>query len=777
MIKQFYIIILSVLSCSLVYGQSSRGYIKAAEQFITNGYYEEAIQQYTKAIEFDPGNGKAYEERARANDQIGNNNDAAQDFRNAAVLGSNPAENYFRAAELFFQLGMTDDASNAINKALREKQKFHEAYLLQCQIFIEQENYSAARDAADNAISAKNTPYALYLKGLSEFRLGNFTEAEQNLEKAIIKDKLLLEAYLTLAELQLNTNKVNYSLKNSSFVIANDRNYKKAYIIRSKGYSALNGYKNAISDVSVAISLDSTNVEYYMIRGNYYYTIAQYQNAINDYTVALNYDMINSEAIKNRAIAYEKINMKEKAISDYSLMLTLTDKSETAKIADLEEKIFDLNRENQKPVISLTNPLANDDYEISIPEDEEEITISGNIIDKSKLKLIRINNDTILNSISGSKQDKFSLTVDVSDLEFLTITAIDIYDNANTVSYSVDRIEIQSPQITLYNPVVGDDGIIGLNSDDKFLYIEGRIEDESLIKSIKIDEVYASYVPGDINPRFTAAVDITKKNRIHVIATDTYENKTVREYLFRRDGRLLSDDSPMGKTWVVLIENSEYKDFSNLYSPSKDVNMMQQALSRYKINKVIIKRNLTKRELERFFSIDLRDLVRINNVNSLLIWYAGHGEFINGTGYWIPSDATMDVEFSYFNINALKASLYSYTSLTHLLVVSDACKTGDGFTIVMRGPIEGIACSETQLSLLKSAQVFTSAGQGYAYDNSLFTRTFANALLNNEDDCVTIDDIAKRVSIVLQNTSSQKPEFGRILGLEDKQGTFFFITR
>ena len=48
--------------------------------------------------------------------------------------------------------------------------------------------------------------------------------------------------------------------------------------------------------------------------------------------------------------------------------------------------------------------------------------------------------------------------------------------------------------------------------------------------------------------------------------------------------------------------------------PEKDIQLMQQALGRYKVNKIIIKRNLTKREMERFFSIDLRDLIRANQV-------------------------------------------------------------------------------------------------------------------------------------------------------------------
>jgi len=49
------------------------------------------------------------------------------------------------------------------------------------------------------------------------------------------------------------------------------------------------------------------------------------------------------------------------------------------------------------------------------------------------------------------------------------------------------------------------------------------------------------------------------------------------------------------------------------------IELIQKSLSRYKFNNVIVKKNLSKRELERFFSIDLRDLVRTNHVNSLFI--------------------------------------------------------------------------------------------------------------------------------------------------------------
>lgn len=751
--------------------------MKAAEQFIENGYYEEAINQYNKAIDFDPQNGEIYQARAAMYLKLEEYTLAADDYTRAAVLGSNTPGNYLRAAEIYFDRNEFTRAGEMAGKAIESQNKFFEAYILQTKIFLETEQYEEARQAAINALDAKNTAYALYLKGKAEYRSGNLDQAARDLEKAIIKDKMLLDAYLIMARIKLDSKDYKYAIENCNYVIMNDRSNAEAYIVRSKAYGEIREFEKAIADASRAISIDSSAIHFFVLRGKFYLEFSQFQNAINDFTVALNQDMLNIDALKLRASAYEKIGMYQDAVSDYALLLQLAGEEEDLDEDFYAAKIFSLNRESVKPNLRLINPVVDGDFDVSVPRDKETITITTRVEDQSPLKMLRVNNDTLFFQPGGRAAGEFSIDLPVEELEYLTVSATDIYDNTSSVSYTVQHVETYAPKVTLFTPYPEEEGVISVSSDEKYLYLEGRVEDESQITSIQIDEVTASFAPRDINPRFTATLDITRKNKINIVATDIHGNTFEKEYVFRRDGKLLSNNTPMGKTWVILIENSEYKDFPNLSSPEQDMQLMQQALSRYQINKVIVKRNLSKREMERFFSIDLRDLVRTNDVNSLLIWYAGHGENIDGNGYWIPSDATMDVEFSYFNVNALKASLYSYTSLTHLLIVSDACQTGPGFITAMRGPIEGASCSNTQLALQKSAQVLTSAGSGYAYDNSLFTRSFANALLNNEDDCTTIDDIARRVSIILQSSSAQKPEFGRISGLQDELGTFFFISR
>jgi hypothetical protein len=170
--------------------------------------------------------------------------------------------------------------------------------------------------------------------------------------------------------------------------------------------------------------------------------------------------------------------------------------------------------------------------------------------------------------------------------------------------------------------------------------------------------------------------------------------------------------------------------------------------------------------------------MRSNRVNSLLIWYAGHGKFVNEAGYWIPIDAKRDDEFTYFNINALKASMQSYPKeVTHTLVITDACESGPSFYQAMRGASDIKSCDDWSATKLKSSQVFSSAGYELAVDNSQFTKTFANVLANNPNACLPIESIVQKVTNAVTKGNQQKPQFGKIAGLQDENGTFFFMTK
>jgi hypothetical protein len=330
-------------------------------------------------------------------------------------------------------------------------------------------------------------------------------------------------------------------------------------------------------------------------------------------------------------------------------------------------------------------------------------------------------------------------------------------------------------------PYTSEEGQVFLDSPTPNIAIQGKISDESHIKSITVGNFTASYNPNELNPAFTATLNVSDLNKFTVVAEDIYGNRQETEFTLNRAGAGIAATNPMGRTWVVFIENSSYETFASLDGPIKDISTMQRALANYDIHNFIHKKDMTKVEMERFFNIELRDQVKKNQVKSLMVYYAGHGKYINDVGYWIPVDAKRDDEFTYFNINSLKAGLQGYSDVVvHTLVVSDACESGPGFYSASRAANEAPTCDNTQATGSKSAQVFSSAGEAYelASDNSKFAATFANTLMNNRNACIPIETIVKSVtSVVASDNKGQKPKFGTIQGMDDSHGTFFFITK
>ncbi|HEX3007155.1 MAG TPA: hypothetical protein VHO90_06020, partial [Bacteroidales bacterium] len=108
----------------------------------------------------------------------------------------------------------------------------------------------------------------------------------------------------------------------------------------------------------------------------------------------------------------------------------------------------------------------------------------------------------------------------------------------------------------------------------------------------------------------------------------------------------------------------------------------------------------------------------------------------------------------------------------------DACESGPTFYQAMRAALKEPSCNDWQATRMKSSQVFSSAGYELAVDNSQFTKTFANTLANNPNSCIPIESIVMKVTNAVSSSNpGQKPRFGKINGLTDENGTFFFMAK
>jgi tetratricopeptide (TPR) repeat protein len=775
--RAFFVVVFFALISAYSFGQNGKKFYKAGTEFVEGSKFDDAIAQFTNAINAEPSNPDYYYARGLAYEKLTKYPEAKADYEKTLVFSPKNVDAIISLGMIGNITGNYEEALKLFNRASGLDKRNGKIYPEKVITLIGLERYDQALKVSDTALIIKGTAMDYYYRGIIYRKQSNDVSAKDAFEKAISKDKKIPQPRLALADLLLSTNAAE-AMNQCNEVLKNDDRNTDAYLMRSKVYKKNLDFPNAINDLSKNILIDPNNPVFYLYRGNYYQEFNQHTNAINDFSKYISMKSDDPDAYFARAKSYEEIMSFDKAMEDYNKITKLSEFDMKARkmLKDAQTRLYELNRETVPPELAVVSPVPAKDT-IEIRGDKSAVLISGTIKDKSKIKSFLVNNGPV-NIAEKNGSYEFLSNIDVTGINKISLIAIDDYDNKKEISYPIKRTEIDPPQISIIAPYTSEDSQVFLDSSTPNIAIQGKISDASQIKSITIGDVTASYRRDELNPGFTAVLDVSNLNKFTIVAEDIYGNRKETEFSLNREGAEIAANNPMGKTWVVFIENSSYETFASLDGPIKDVATIQRSLANYQVHNIIHKKDMTKAEMEKFFNIELRDLVKKNQVKSLLVWYAGHGKFINDIGYWIPVDAKRDDEFTYFNINALKAGLQGYGDVVvHTLVVSDACESGPGFYTAMRSTNEEPKCSNTVVAGSKSAQVFSSAGYELAADNSKFTATFANTLMNNKNACIPIETVVKSVTAAVTTENGQKPKFGKIQGLEDMNGTFFFIAK
>lgn len=781
--KKFLLLIsILIVSISYVDGQSAKKLLRTGSKQYKENQINEAKATLTHAIKLDPNMVEAYETRAQIYSQQGEIESAIADWDMVNKLNPKEEGPWLKNADLNIQIEDYKKASSKYAGYLNIETKDLVVYDKQINCLKKLEDWEKALFYAKKKLEVKESPETHFEIANLQYILKNYTAAEASYKEAIKENPNNIDYHNGLASALYHQDRYDAAIGECNIVLRSDKSNKIAYLTRANSYHKKIEYSYAINDLSKVIVMYKSDDDYtdnLNFRGDLYLEYSQHMNAIGDYSAVINKDPKNSYALYKRAQAYEEIDNDTKAQEDLLRIIGLSVGGVVvadAMLTDSKSRLFELRRESDAPSVSITNDNVKDKT-LRVNNETEMVDLELLLQDDNKIESLAVDGNSIeINANSGSLE--LIQAISVLDKESFDITVEDVYGNKSTITYSILRVENNVPVVAFMNPFVNENNEMILDADDSRVYFEGSITDESLIKSILIDDVVIPFNREEANPAFSTNMDLREKTKIVMIVTDIYDNKLEVEYFLNREEALYAADSPMGKTWVIFIENSEYESFASLDGPVKDVRLMRSALANYEIHNFIHRPNMNKMQMERFFSIELRDMVKNQNVNSLVVWYAGHGKFQNETGYWIPIDADRTDEFSYFNLNNLKASMQVYANdLTHTLVITDACESGPSFYQAMRNDIEIRTCADEKAVKFKSSQVLSSAGYELASDNSQFTRTFANSLINNSEACLPIESIVLNVGEAVTKDNQQKPQFGKIDGLEDENGTFFFIKR
>ncbi|UCG27556.1 MAG: tetratricopeptide repeat protein, partial [Bacteroidales bacterium] len=424
------------LLTTTVSAQNPRKFFKAGEEFVNSKNYEDAIDQFTKAIELNPEYTDAYLARAQAFENLDKLQEAYEDYKRAFVFL--PKEEFvaYSLGKISNELGEYEQALGYLNTATTLSRKYLPAYQEKVISLLELEDYKFAIKVSDTALALEDNAINYYYHGVVNERLNKPEAAESDYTKAISENRNFIDGLLALAKLRLQMNKLDLAMGHCNSILRIDNRNTDAYMIRSKIYVQNLDYPSAINDMSKNILIEPDNPDMYFQRGIYYQDFNQHTNAISDFTKVITMNDRDPEAYFKRARSYEEILNYVAAVKDYETIASLSEFDMQARklLKEANERLYELNREEDKPEISLDEPILKDEIIIEIPGDKEEIVFKGIVADQSSLEFLRINGKDIS---FESKRNGFSFltNVEVSGIDTITIEASDIYHNQETFAY------------------------------------------------------------------------------------------------------------------------------------------------------------------------------------------------------------------------------------------------------------------------------------------------------------------------------------------------------
>jgi len=782
---------------SNVNAQSAKRFYADAKTAEGNNNIEEAIDYYSKAITVDSKYYEAYLERAKCQEKLGRFGNAVGDYRIAMSLKIDDVEPLQLAAKALIRQNNYADAYVMFKKITDLKKKNYEAMQQAAFCLLNMKDFNKAIAECNKAIEIERSSPTSYLykamayDSLAENKLAfdtyslavSYLEKDDAFKKDLDKAKYY-NYYLSLGNAQLNNNFIDFSIGSFNHALEMKPNAYDVFALRGKAYASKMKMEDALNDYNKSIVANDKYFASFCGRAYVFFRLSDFDMALSDYEKAIVLNSNSALAYKGKGQCQEAKNKIADAEKSYSTALELAKKSKEKDLKtyedllkNIQQKSFESQRETDAPVLTFTNG-DNAKMQVVIPKNKMNVMMEGRVTDKNKItKILIADNDAKYNEEEFNPT--FSISVNVLMKDEIEVYAQDVYGNELKTYYKVMRTEKDAPKSSIAKPIVDANNTINLADSAGYkLTLSGKIEDESFIKSLVINGKTASYNSKEYNPTFLINLDIVGVDSIKIVAIDEFDNTSTISYTLKRAGGNNADANPMGKTWVVFIDNAKYSQLPMLEASSNDVLSMKSALESYNIANVIVKNDMTKAQMEKFFSIELRDLVNENIVNSVMIFYAGHGKFINENGYWLPVDANKKDEFTFFNVSSLKNYLSNYKPLTHSLVVSDACETGPAFYLAMRDANKIPECGQWESARKKSAQVLTSTTIDLNDDKSVFTKSFVAALKSCNDKCISIEKIADKIGKQTVQAQKPKPKLGIIPTLNnDDDATFFFVKK
>jgi len=243
----------------------------------------------------------------------------------------------------------------------------------------------------------------------------------------------------------------------------------------------------------------------------------------------------------------------------------------------------------------------------------------------------------------------------------------------------------------------------------------------------------------------------------------------------------------IGNYHALVIGNNRYANLPNLESAVPDAQAVDELLrTRYGFRTRVLL-NATRAQILSALN-EYRGI--LGSEDSLLIYYAGHGELDaqNLRGYWLPVDAQRDENTEWISDQQVTSQIETM-SARHVLVVADSCYSGamtrsSGVLLRSAGSTDEEIKRLTRLAKVPSRTVLTSGGLQPVLDaggggHSIFARAFLEVLRSNEKVLegtslynLLFDEVRRSAA---RYKVEQSPRYSALADAGHRNGEFLFI--
>ena len=315
------------ISTKILRQEEAQKYADMFDFNISEGKYEEALENMNKAIELDSYNSNYYYLRGNLEFNLEDLKGAFADINRAVELNPDIAKYYMARGAVKLMLNNFMGAFEDVNKAIELDENNSVYYVSRANIKLILKSYNSALSDYNKAIKLDpENPSYYILRADFKYHFGDYEGSLKDYNTAIMLDPENPEYYILRAPIKQGFGDIEGCLADYDKAISLDPEEDYFYNIRAITKESMEDYEGAIEDFNMAISLNPENPDYYYSRALAISDRDGEDASLDDYDNAIDLDPLNPVYHYGRGLAFQDKGDYEAAMEDFNNAIALNEK-------------------------------------------------------------------------------------------------------------------------------------------------------------------------------------------------------------------------------------------------------------------------------------------------------------------------------------------------------------------------------------------------------------------------------------------------------------------